>query len=417
MDSKIYTRRIIKIFFYLLFFFSLPFLITLLSIFKIRLSLQSSERLGEIASQMEIYLSERYFFKKVRQIDIFILNNIISNKNFIYLLKKKVIIFPNYIFHPFFKILFLFSNHFLFFNKFILVTKRYDNNFSIQRTNINLLPDNKFIEKGDKFLKKIGVPVNAKIICLIVRDSKYLEQKFPLKDFSYHNYRNSNIESYKLAVDEATKRGFYVFRMGETVEKKLYFGNEKFVDYSSNFRSDFLDIYLAYKCTFVISTSTGWDQVPAFTFRKPVVWTNFVPVGDLYAYSSKFLFSFKLHYDKINKKFLNLKEISRVGYASKSDFYQKENIELIDNEPEDIKNLTLEMIDILDKKIIYSNEDNQLQNEFWNKYVEYFTLENCKSNYQISIDTLRCSKKRLLNNKIISRIGKNFLNKNKFLLY
>ena len=89
MDLKIYTKRIIKIFFYLLFFFSLPFLITLLSIFKIRLSLQSSERLGEIASQMEIYLSERFFFKKVRQIDIFILNDIISNKTFIDLLKKK----------------------------------------------------------------------------------------------------------------------------------------------------------------------------------------------------------------------------------------------------------------------------------------------------------------------------------------
>lgn len=77
----------------------------------------------------------------------------------------------------------------------------------------------------------------------------------------------------------------------------------------------------------------------------------------------------------------------------------------------------MEMIDILNKKITYSNEDNQLQNEFWNKYVEYFTLANCKSNYKISIDPLRCSKNRLLNNKIISRIGKNFLNKNKFLLY
>jgi hypothetical protein len=417
MDLKIYIKKIIKIFSYLLSFFFIFFLIILFPIFKIRLSLLPSHRLGEIASQIEIYLSERYFFKKVRQVDIFILTDVISNKTFISLLKKKVLIFPNYIFHPFFKMLFLLSCYSSFFNKFILATKRHDSNFSIQRTNINLLPDNKFIEKGDKFLKRIGVPVNAKIICLIVRDSKYLEQKFPLKDFSYHNYRNSNIESFKLAVDEAAKRGFYVFRMGEVVEKKLSFDNEKFIDYSSNYRSDFLDIYLAYKCTFVISTSTGWDQVPAFTFRKPVVWTNFVPVGDLYAYSSKFLFSFKLHYDKINKKFLNLKEISRVGYASTSDFYQKENIQLIDNEPEDIKNLTLEMIDILDNKITYSIEDNQLQNEFWNKYVKYFALENCKSNYEISIDPLRCSKKKLLNNKIISRIGKNFLNKNKFLLH
>lgn len=89
VDLKIYIKRIIKIFFYLFFLFFLPFLIIILSVFKIRLSLQSSERLGEISQQMEIYLSERNFFKKVRQIDIFILNDIISNKTFIDLLKKK----------------------------------------------------------------------------------------------------------------------------------------------------------------------------------------------------------------------------------------------------------------------------------------------------------------------------------------
>jgi putative glycosyltransferase (TIGR04372 family) len=417
MLFRIFLKKIIKLLIYLLSFFPIFFLFILYPIFKIRLSLQSSERLGEIASQMEIYLSERKLFKKSSYIDIFILNDVISNKTFIQLLKTKVFIFPTIIFHPIYKVLNFLAKNIFFFNKFILITKRYDNNFSIERTNANIVPDNTFIKKGENFLKMLSIPLDAKIICLIVRDSEYLKQKFPAKNFNYHSYRNSNIETYKLAIDEATKRGFYVFRMGEAIERKLNFDNKKFFDYSSDYRSDFLDIYLAFKCTFVITTSTGWDQVPAFTFRKPVVWTNIVPVGDLNTYSSKFLFSFKLHYDKINKKFLNLKEMRRVGYALRSDFYQKANIELIDNGPEDIKNLTLEMIDILDKKITYSNEDNQLQNEFWNKYVEYFTLENCKSNYQISIDPLRCSKKRLLNNKIISRIGKNFLNKNKFLLY
>ena len=44
------------------------------------------------------------------------------------------------------------------------------------RTSCNLVPDENFIKKGNKFLESISVPKNAKIICLIVRDNGYLKK-------------------------------------------------------------------------------------------------------------------------------------------------------------------------------------------------------------------------------------------------
>ena len=68
------------------------------------------------------------------------------------------------------------ANKFKFFESFILNTKFDDNNFSIIRTDCNLIPDKKFLKKGDDFLKSINVPDNAKIICLIVRENEYLKK-------------------------------------------------------------------------------------------------------------------------------------------------------------------------------------------------------------------------------------------------
>ena len=66
-------------------------------------------------------------------------------------------------------------------------------------------------------------------------------------------------------------KNYYVFRMGVNYKKELKIKNTKFIDYSKNYRSDFLDIYLAYRCNLVISSDTGWDIVPSYFFK-----TNFI---------------------------------------------------------------------------------------------------------------------------------------------
>jgi len=416
---NIYLKRFLKIFFYLISPLVIIVILILRPIKKIRFSLQSSERLGDFAAHMEVYLSENKIKNSPQYLDIFILTDIISNKTFTELLKKKVIILPNFITYPIYHVIKIFEKKYLFLQSLILKTKFEDNNFSILKTDCNLVPDDEFLRKGNDFLKRVGIPKDAKIICLIVRDNEYLKRKFPKKNWDYHNYRNSNIDNYKMAISAATNRGYYVFRMGEFVEKKLEIeGNKKIIDYSNNYRSDFLDIFLAYRCSFCITTATGWDCVPAFTFRKPVIWTNYTPAGNMLTYSKDFLFSMKNHFDKVKKKKLNLKEISQsnIAYAMDSKLFENSNIELQENEPEDLKDLTLEMIDRLEGNLRISKEDEELQNNFWINYVKYFMLNNVKIDLSQKINPLWCTSKRLYGNKIISRIGNNFLKKNQFLI-
>ena len=412
-------NKIFKIFFYLL----SPIIILIILLIKpfknIRFSLQSSERLGDFATHMEVYLSENKISILRKNLDIFVMTDIISNKTYLSLLKKKVVILPNFITYPIFHVITLLSHKFKLFKDFILKTKFEDNNFSIINSNCNLTIEKTFIEKGNIFLNSLNIPKDAKIICLIVRDNAYLKKKFPKKNWDYHNYRNSNINNYKEAINAATERGYYVFRMGEITEQELKLNNnEKFIDYSTYFRTDFLDIFLAYKCNFCITTGTGWDCIPAFTFRKPTVWTNYTPVGNMNTYSENFLFSIKTHYDKVKKKKMTLKEISESfgGYANSSDLFKKSNILLEENSPEDLRDLTIEMIDKLEGNLNIEDEDEQLQKTFWSKYVEYFMLKNLKPEISSKLNPLWCTTQRLYNKKIISRIGINFLRKNKFLI-
>ena len=58
------------------------------------------------------------------------------------------------------------------------------------------------------------------------RDSGYLKKTFKF-DLSYHDFRNSSIENYLLAVKELTKKGYFVIRVGKNVQTKLHSNNNK----------------------------------------------------------------------------------------------------------------------------------------------------------------------------------------------
>ena len=84
---------------------------------------------------------------------------------------------------------------------------------------------------------------NKNYVCLAVRDENYLNKMEPRGDWSYHDYRNSNIINYLEAADELTKRGYYVLRMGKNNKIKFETNNPMIIDYSfSKYRSDFMDI-------------------------------------------------------------------------------------------------------------------------------------------------------------------------------
>ena len=56
------------------------------------------------------------------------------------------------------------------------------------------------------------------------------------------------------------------------MQKEFKSNNPKIIDYvNSDLKSDFMDVFLGAKCSFCLSTSFGFDEVPNL-FRKPIIY-------------------------------------------------------------------------------------------------------------------------------------------------
>lgn len=137
---------------------------------------------------------------------------------------------------------------------------------------INLLESE--IQDGNALLQNLGIGKKDKYICLAVRDGSYLRDRFPKRDFSYHDYRDSDISDYVPMAEFLTSQGYFVVRMGRLNSPMQKTNNPKIIDYAnSNFTSDFADVYLFRNCDFIISTSTGMDRI-GLLFRKKIGLVN-----------------------------------------------------------------------------------------------------------------------------------------------
>lgn len=220
---------------------------------------------------------------------------------------------------------------------------------------------------GKKMLSKFGLKDNDKFVCLAIRDGAYQLRKIPtrFRDWSYHEYRNWDIDKFILAAEELAKKGYYVLRMGDVVEKPFNSNNPKIIDYAnSNLRSDFLDIYLGAKCTFCVSSGLGFDEL-ATIFRKPVV-LIYAPVATVGKNREKVLLLYKHHILKKENRRLSLSEIFShgVAYTMDSKVFEEKGIELVDNTPEEIRDVVIEMAENLEFKIQPNSEDEELQKTF-----------------------------------------------------
>jgi len=73
---------------------------------------------------------------------------------------------------------------------------------------------------GEAGLRAMGLPIGAQFVCLMVRDSTYLDSIKSI-NWNYHNYRDSDIQNYVLAAEELAERGYFVIRMGAKVHAAI----------------------------------------------------------------------------------------------------------------------------------------------------------------------------------------------------
>ena len=227
-------------------------------------------------------------------------------------------------------------------------------------------------KSGISFLNQFGLVKKDKYVCLLVRDSKYLDTYHKTgADWSYHDYRNSDIDSYEEAIIALVNKGYWVFRMGKIVREPLKIKHPRVIDYANlKLRNDFLDIWLMANSYFTISTSTGLDDVSK-AFRRPIVYVNFLHVGTFEFYSENYINQPKSLKLKKTGKFLSLLEIIKMGLMKPNippSSYEKSGIEIVDNSPEDIKNAVLEMEAKLSGTWKVEEKDENLQRLFFKQY-------------------------------------------------
>ncbi len=216
------------------------------------------------------------------------------------------------------------------------------------------------ILRGENYLKKMGLPSGAWYVCVHSREGGYSPS-----DEHWHSFRNSEIESYFQAMKEIVKRGGWCIRMGDPSSRKLP-AMDNVIDYAhSVYRAEWLDIYIAARCKYFLGSCSGAFGISS-VFGVPVALANMAPLSVTLPHGVKDVGIPKLMRMMSSGKMLTFNEIfsSPVGNARHTEIFEREGVELLDNTPEDILDLSLEQLERVNGTIQYTEEDENLQNKF-----------------------------------------------------
>jgi len=365
-----------------------------------------SDRIGHFAANTELYLCERDAGINVpnrRYIDLFFMGTQPTNTQLAVMWRRHLKIWPVWLLGPVYKLNKLFpggDSH--------EVGNPTCGDRDVHDLWPNTPPHLSFSSteeaRGKANLKAMCIPEDAEFICLIVRDNTYLKKLAQNESyFDYHNYRDSDIQTYVAAAEQLADRGYYVIRMGAAVREAFRTSHPKIIDYAANgMRNDFMDIYLGAKCLFCLSSGTGFDAVPAI-FRKPITYVNLLPLGYHSTYVKNSLSITRQHWLVSKKRFLTLKEIFShgVGFSLTASEFETRGISLIANTPEEIASIAIETLERLKGTWQPKPDDEALQFQFWKIY-----MHAMRDNYAANIP----------HGKIRGRFGSNFLRDNQWWL-
>jgi len=239
-------------------------------------------------------------------------------------------------------------------------------------------------EKGKEWLRNRGWQDGEQFVCLLVRDSAYLDHSFKQKEggWRYHDFRDSDISDYESAATWLADKGVWVLRMGKIMANPLKIKHRRIIDYSFELdKSDFLDVWLFANCKFCISTGCGPDAISDI-YRRPLLLLNYIPLRDIFSWSNAIHFPKHLFW-KSSGKHLNLSDYIKHSYLS-SDEYHRAEIIVKDLTPEIILEAVQEMLSRLDGTWNDSEDDLERHELLWQtlrecpdyrKYHDFINLE------------------------------------------
>lgn len=208
-------------------------------------------------------------------------------------------------------------------------------------------------------LRRLGLPDGAWFVCVHVRGSGFS----PI-DEELHSHRNGSIEATIPAMQEITRRGGWVVRIGDPSMKPLPI-MPQVIDYAHHpMKCERLDISLCAKSRFILGNTSGIALVGSI-FGVPCAIANVIPLSDLW-FNTYDISIPKLLWSRNLRRYLRFDEvmaspIANYRYAS---LYKEAGIRVDENSPEDILDLVVELFDRLSKRFSEYPEDRELSQLF-----------------------------------------------------
>lgn len=210
--------------------------------------------------------------------------------------------------------------------------------------------------RGYSLLESLGLPSGAWFVCVHVR-----EPGFSAVDEMHMDFRNATPANTSLAINEVVARGGWCIRMGDASGVPLP-PMPGVIDYPrSGAKSDWMDVFLCAECRVFFGANSGLYFLST-VFGKPVALANIVPPSILAPRPGDLSIP-KLMRRSSETQPMSFNEVmaSPAANYQHSTAYKAAQLVLIENEAEDIQALMVEMLDVLEGREIYSEEDKKLQ--------------------------------------------------------
>ncbi|MBM3535023.1 MAG: TIGR04372 family glycosyltransferase [Alphaproteobacteria bacterium] len=214
--------------------------------------------------------------------------------------------------------------------------------------------------RGRATLKEWGIGDDDWFVGLHVREAGF-HTAAGAKDSLGH--RNASIAMFDRAIDRIVERGGWVIRMGDPSMTPIR-PRERVVDYALGpYKSEWLDVFLGGCCRFFVGGASGFQMLP-FTFGVPCAVANAAPMGSR-PISGADIFIPKL-YRTVEGHFLSFVDSTAtpLGHSALVKLYDARGVSLIENSAEEIEALVVEMLDRLEGRLAYTDEDERLQAQF-----------------------------------------------------
>lgn len=225
------------------------------------------------------------------------------------------------------------------------------------------------VRRSQEWLISKGWKKSEPFVVLHVRDSEYLRKTRTDIDFSYHDYRNSDITNYRDAMEWLADQKVWVVRVGKIVSKQFISQNKMIIDYAtSDERDDLLDIWLFANSSAIISTASGPDYLGGI-YQVPTLFINALPLFDIASYFNMTWVPKHLVW-KNNKKELNMREHLDYSFYSQQE-YDQHGIEIMELDSIEIAAHVREFWERINGKLNEEPNDLANQDDFWGALKEY----------------------------------------------